>query len=91
LLVPRVGTSVPTALQAAVVLACGDTDEHLLHDPTIQRIGVDERMKCRQRDFFAVGPDPRPADLDFPTAENDLTRDCPGPRDAAEPAIDEEP
>jgi hypothetical protein len=46
-------------LQAAVVLPRGDPDEHLLHDPTIQRIGVGERVKRRQRDFFAVGSDPR--------------------------------
>jgi hypothetical protein len=63
-----------------MVLARGDTDEHLLHDPTIQRIGVGERVKRRQPDFFAVGPDPWSADLDFPTAEDDLTRDRPGAR-----------
>jgi len=55
----------------------------LLHDPTIQRIGVGERAERRQADFFAVGSDSRPANLNLPTAEDDLTRD--GPRSRGRP------
>ena len=34
-------------LQAAPVLPCGDPEEHLLDDATIQRVGIRERLKRR--------------------------------------------
>src|SRR5207237_7306272 len=70
----------PCRLQAAAVLPRRHADQHLLHDATIQRVRVRKCLKCRQRDFLAVGPHAWPADLHLSTAEHDLTRDRAGAR-----------
>jgi hypothetical protein len=66
--------------QAPAVLPRGDTDEHLLDDATIQRVGVGERLERRQRNLVAIRPDAGPANLHLASAQDDLTRDPPRAR-----------
>ena len=66
--------------QAAAVLPRGNTDEHLLDDATIQRVGVGERLERRQRHLVAIRSDTWPANLHLASAQDHLTGDPPRAR-----------
>lgn len=70
-------------LQTARILAGRDAHQHLLHDAAIQRIGLGQRLEGGQRDFAALGADPRPRDGHLPAAEYHFARDGPRARRAA--------
>jgi hypothetical protein len=67
-------------LETASILTGRHTNEHLFDDPTIQGILARHQLKRRQRHFRALRADPRTADGDLPTPEDDLARHRAGPR-----------
>jgi hypothetical protein len=70
LLVPRLVVPRRQRLEAAGVLARGHADQHLLDDAAIQRVGIGERLKGRQRELSALASDPRSSNRDFAPAEH---------------------